>query len=50
MLIQFLIPAPFYSKSTLSEYKHFTCLSKTGMTAMRQSLNLTIKFDADPFV
>ena len=50
MLIQFLIPAPFYRKSTLSEFKHFPCFARPGTTALREIINPTIKFDADPVV
>ena len=50
MLIQFLIPAPFFSKSNLSEFKHFPCFARPGKTALREIINSTEKFDADPVV
>ena len=50
MLIQFLIPAPFYSKSILSEFKHLSCFTRLVTTALRQRLNLTVQYYADPVV
>ena len=50
MPIQFLIPSPFYSKSNLLEFKNFPCFTRLGTTALRQSLNLTVQYYADPVV
>ena len=50
MPIQFLIPAPFYRESILSEFKHFPCFTRIGTTALRQSLNVTVQYYADPVV
>ena len=50
MLVQFLITAPFYRKSTLSVISHFLCFTRPGTTDLRQSLNLNVKYYADPFV
>ena len=41
---------PINVKSTFSEIKYFACITRLGTTCLRRSLNLTKKFDADPFV
>ena len=41
---------PFCCKSTAKEIKHSPCITSQEMTALRQNIYLTVKFDADPAV